>query len=50
MAVKGNGVSLGDSLITEYRFKENYYFMGGDNLEENKGLIACSKSSLFLLT
>ena len=32
LAVTENGVSLGDSLITEYTFKENSYFMGGDNL------------------
>ena len=29
-------VSLGDSLIQEYRFTENYYFMGGDNMENSK--------------
>ena len=33
---KGNNIYLGDSLITEYRFEENYYFMGGDNLENSK--------------
>ena len=27
---------LGDSLIQEYRFMENYYFMGGDNMENSK--------------
>ena len=27
----GNKVYLGDSLIQEYRFQENYYFMTGDN-------------------
>ena len=27
------GVYLGDSLIREYSFLENYYFMSGDNLE-----------------
>ena len=31
-----NNIYLGDSLITEYRFQENYYFMGGDNLENSK--------------
>ena len=36
LAVTEYGVSLGDSLITEYRFKENYYFMGGDNMENSK--------------
>lgn len=35
LAVQENGVVLGDSLITRYRFKENYYFMGGDNLESS---------------
>ena len=35
LAVTEYGVSLGDSLITEYRFKENYYFMGGDNLDNS---------------
>ena len=27
---------LGDSLIQEYRFMENYYFMGGDSMENSK--------------
>lgn len=27
-----NGVMLGDSLITEYKFRRNYYFVGGDNV------------------
>lgn len=30
---QGNEVFLGDSLIQEYRFRENYYFVGGDNME-----------------
>ena len=29
-------VLLGDSVITEYRFQENYYFVGGDNMENSK--------------
>ena len=29
-------VFLGDSLIQEYRFKENYYFVGGDYMENSK--------------
>ena len=29
-------VCLGDSLIQEYRFKENYYFVGGDYMENSK--------------
>ena len=33
---EGNRVYLGDSLIREYRFQENYYFMGGDNMENSK--------------
>ena len=36
MTRNGNKVYLGDSLIQEYRFKENYYFMGGDNMENSK--------------
>jgi len=32
----GNKVYLGDSLIQEYRFQENYYFMGGDYMENSK--------------
>ena len=33
---EGKRVYLGDSLIQEYRFRENYYFMGGDNMENSK--------------
>ena len=33
---QGNDVFLGDSLIQEYCFRENYYFMGGDNMENSK--------------
>ena len=36
MTRNGNKVHLGDSLIQEYRFRENYYFMGGDNMENSK--------------
>ena len=36
LARDGNKVYLGDSLIQEYRFQENYYFMGGDNMENSK--------------
>ena len=36
MTRAGNKVYLGDSLIQEYRFRENYYFMGGDNMENSK--------------
>ena len=33
---QGNEVFLGDSLIQNYCFKENYYFMGGDYMENSK--------------
>ena len=33
---KENHVYLGDSLIQEYCFKENYYFVGGDYMENSK--------------
>ena len=33
---KDNQVYLGDSLIQEYCFKENYYFVGGDYMENSK--------------
>jgi signal peptidase I len=36
MTREGNKVYLGDSLIREYCFRENYYFMGGDNMENSK--------------
>lgn len=36
LSVRGEGVCLGDSLIRSYRFGENYYFMGGDNLDNSK--------------
>ena len=36
MTRSGDKVYLGDSLILEYRFRENYYFMGGDNMENSK--------------
>ena len=36
LARNGNKVYLGDSLIRAYRFRENYYFMGGDNLDNSK--------------
>lgn len=34
--IKENVVYLGDSVITEYRFKENYYFVSGDNMENSE--------------
>ena len=33
---KVNNVYLGDSLIKEYCFQENYYFMGGDYMENSE--------------
>ena len=33
---EGSKVYLGDSLIQEYCFQENYYFMGGDYMENSK--------------
>ena len=36
MTRSGDKVYLGDSLIQEYRFRENYYFMGGDNMANSK--------------
>ena len=35
LTVCDGNVCLGDSLIRTYRFKENYYFMGGDNLDNS---------------
>ena len=36
LARNGNKVYLGDSLIREYRFRESYYFVGGDNMEHSE--------------
>ena len=36
LTIRDEGVCLGDSLIRAYRFRENYYFMGGDNLDNSK--------------
>ena len=36
LTMKENQVYLGDSLIQEYSFKENYYFVGGDYMENSK--------------
>ena len=36
LTFQGKEVFLGDSLIQEYRFQENYYFMGGDYMENSK--------------
>ena len=35
LTVRDGNVCLGDSLIHTYCFRENYYFMGGDNLENS---------------
>ena len=35
LTVRDGNVCLGDSLIRTYCFKENYYFMGGDNLDNS---------------
>ena len=32
LRMEGTDVMLGDSLITEYVFRKNYYFVGGDNV------------------
>ena len=32
LTCRGNDIFLGDSLIREYRFREDYYFVGGDNV------------------
>ena len=36
LTFQGKEVFLGDSLIQEYRFRENYYFVGGDYMENSK--------------
>lgn len=36
LTFQGKEVFLGDSLIQEYRFQENYYFVGGDNMEHSE--------------
>lgn len=32
----GNRITLGDSVINQYRFKENYYFVAGDKAENSQ--------------
>lgn len=34
--IKEGKVFLGDSVINEYQFKENYYFVSGDNMENSR--------------
>ena len=36
LTFQGKEVFLGDSVIREYCFQENYYFMGGDYMENSK--------------
>lgn len=36
LSLHGDAVCLGDSVITEYRFSENYYFVSGDKMENSK--------------
>ena len=36
LTFQGKKVFLGDSVIQEYRFRENYYFVGGDYMENSK--------------
>ena len=36
LSYQGKDVFLGDSLIQEYCFQENYYFVGGDYMENSK--------------
>ena len=36
LALKGDSVLLGDSLIRTYRFKENNYFMAGDRVTSSR--------------
>ena len=36
LSLRDKLVYLGDSLIREYRFRENYYFVSGDNMENSR--------------
>ncbi|MCD7972818.1 MAG: signal peptidase I [Candidatus Azobacteroides sp.] len=36
VSVKENQVMLGDSIITDYTFRKNYYFMAGDLVSDSK--------------
>ena len=36
LSLRDKLIYLGDSLIREYRFKENYYFVSGDNMENSR--------------
>lgn len=36
LTLRGDTISLGDSVISKYRFHENYYFVSGDKMENSK--------------
>lgn len=36
LILKGDTISLGDSIINRYRFHENYYFVSGDKIANSK--------------
>lgn len=36
LRLKGGQITLGDSVISQYRFKENYYFVSGDNMANSQ--------------
>ena len=36
LSMKGDSVLLGDSVILYYRFRENYYFVSGDKMENSR--------------
>lgn len=36
LGVIGGRVFIGDSLIHQYRFKKNYYFVSGDNMQDSR--------------
>lgn len=36
LRLKGGQITLGDSVISQYRFNENYYFVSGDNMANSQ--------------
>lgn len=36
VSARGDSVWIGDSLVTEYSFRENYYFVSGDYMENSR--------------
>ena len=36
LRIKGGQILLGDSLISQYRFEKNYYFVSGDNMANSQ--------------